>query len=295
MNDRKKRAVYTAAAAIARVNPEVNVWKLGDALGVSYEKAHTLLVQLEDEGIIPTAPATLLGHRFARAVFIGPPPTAVKACLEQGFEVNRPFADRYGDTDIPLLYACRWGSAKSSAAIVQLLLSAGADPNACRADGDNALAHADNAPLIRHLLNAGADATQLVSHGQSVLHNPGRFIDTASLRLLLAAGARADVIDDEGNTPLFSDSTRFAAHPERLALLLQAGAPIDHRNKQGLTALDCALTRRRLYPYALALLRHGARPTATSFDCLLSADITADSERQELMNALLSSYRRHTA
>ena len=294
MNARKKRDVYAAAAAIARVNHGVNVWKLGDALGVPYDKANALLVRLEDEGIIPTAPATLLGHRFARAVFIGSP-AAVKACLKQGFEVNRPFTDRYGDTDIPLLYACRWGSEKQSAAIVQLLLAAGADPNACRADGDNALAHADNAPLIRHLLNAGADATQLVSHGQSVLHNPGRFIDTASLRLLLAAGARADVIDDEGNTPLFSDSTRLAAHPERLALLLQAGAPIDHRNKQGLTALDCALTRRRLYPYALALLRHGARPGATSFDCLLSDDIAASPEKQEVMNALLSSYRRHTA
>lgn len=294
MNARKKRDVYAAAVAIAQVNPGVNVWKLGDALGVPYDKANALLVRLEDEGIIPTAPATLLGHRFARAVFIGSP-AAVKACLEQGFEVNRPFTDRYGDTDIPLLYACRWGSEKQSAAIVQLLLAAGADPNACCADGDNALAHADNAPLIRHLLNAGADATQLVSHGQSVLHSPGRFIDTDSLRLLLAAGARADVIDDEGNSPLFSDSTRLAARPERLALLLKAGAPMEHRNKQGLTALDCALTRRRLYPYALALLRHGARPTATSFDCLLSDDIATAPEKQEVMNALLSSYRRHTA
>lgn len=294
MNARKKRAVYAAAAAIARVNPEINVWKLGDALGVSYEKANTLLVQLEDEDIIPTDSASLQARRFARAVFIGSP-AAVKTCLEQGFEVNRPFTDRYGDTDIPLLYACRWGSAKQSAAIVQLLLAAGAEPNVRDAEGGNALFHADNAPTIRHLLNAGADATQLVSHGQSVLHNPGRFIDTDSLRLLLAAGARADVIDDEGNTPLFSDSTRLAAHPERLALLLQAGAPIDHRNKQGLTALDCALTRRRLYPYALALLRHGARPGATSFDCLLSDDIATNSEKQGVMNALLSSYRRSTA
>lgn len=294
MNARKKRAVYAAAAAIARVNPKVNVWKLGDALGVSYEKANKLLVQLEDEGIIPTDSATLLGHRFARAVFIGSP-AAVKACLDQGFEVNRPFTDRYGDTDIPLLYACRWGSEKQSAAIVQLLLAAGAEPNVRDAEGGNALFHADNAPTIRHLLNAGADATLLDAHGRGVLHHPDRFDDTESLRLLLAAGARADIIDDEGNTSLFSDSTRMALHPERLALLLQAGAPIDHRNKQGLTALDCALTRRRLYPYALALLRHGARPTATSFDCLLSADITAAPEKQELMNALLSSYRRHTA
>ncbi len=294
MNAQKKRAVYAAAAAVARVNPDVNVWKLGDALGVSYDKANTLLVQLEDEGIIPTAPCTLLGYRFERAVFIGSP-AAVKACLGKGFDVNRPFTDKYGSTDIPLRYACRWGSEKQNAAIVQLLLAAGADPNACDEDGDNALSHADNAPLIRQLLNAGADATQLVSRGRSVLHDPGRFRDTDSLRLLIAAGARADVADTNGNTPLFSDSIRLAVHPERLSLLLKAGAPIDHRNKQGLTALDCALSRPRLYPYALALLRHGARPTPVSFDCFLADDIASAPEKQEVMKALLSSYRRHTA
>lgn len=291
MNAKKKRDVYTAAAAIARVNPDVNVWKLGDALGVSYDKANTLLVQLEDEGIIPTAPCTLLGYRFERAVFIGSP-AAVKACLSNGFDVNRPFTDKYGSTDIPLRYACRWGSEKQSAAIVQLLLAAGADPNTAHEDGDNALFHADNAPLVRHLLNAGADATRLVTNGQSILHHPGRFQDTASLRLLIAAGARADVVDTDGNTPLFSDSTRLAAHPERLSLLLKAGAPIDHRNKQGLTALDCALTRPRLYPYALALLRRGARPTPVSFDCFLADGTAAAPEKQEVMKALLSAYYR---
>lgn len=294
MNAQKKRDVYAAAVAIARVNPDVNVWKLGDALGISYDKANTLLVQLEDEGIIPTAPRTLLGYRFERAVFIGSP-AAVKACLGKGFDVNRPFTDKYGSTDIPLRYACRWGSEKQNAAIVQLLLAAGADPNACDKDGDNALSHADNAPLIRHLLNAGADATRLVSRRRSVLHDPGRFHDTDSLRLLIAAGARADVADTDGNTPLFCDSTRLAVYPERLSLLLKAGAPIDHRNKQGLTALDCALSRPRLYPYALALLRHGARPTPVSFDCFLADDIASAPEKQEVMKALLSSYRRHTA
>lgn len=119
---------------------------------------------------------------------------------------------------------------------------------------------------IKASLDAGADPNGVGEFQRSPLHDAAAET-TAGTALLLAAGARVNVIDAEGRTPLFGAhaetaglllaagaNPRIADHrgntalhaaaedgtPELARLLLDAGVPVDARNQGGLTPLHIA-------------------------------------------------------
>ena len=108
-----------------------------------------------------------------------------------------------------------YAAARGSAAIVAMLLDAGVDPNA--RDGAQltplmwAAGHPDNAP----------DAEAL-----------------ATVKLLLARGAKIDLADDRGRTALMVAAGR--GHGAIARVLLEAGADAGLRDKAGKSAADLA-------------------------------------------------------
>ena len=139
------------------------------------------------------------------------------------------------------------GSARPQ--LVELLLSAGADPNVPAGEGATSLhmaARLGCGACVILLLRAGAWLDARNAAGETPLHAArGAVVDT-----LLAAGADPAARDREGNLPL---------HRTFHTALLVAG--VDARNDAGLTplhaaALDDAPARVR------KLLAHGADPTA---------------------------------
>ncbi|KAK1751383.1 ankyrin repeat-containing protein [Echria macrotheca] len=159
--------------------------------------------------------------------------------------------------------------------IIELLLQAGANPNAqydgaFSTAGGNALnaltadrwrcAEEERSPTrvgecLRLLVAAGADTNQLDRKGNSVLHN---VTDPVSARLLLDAGADPNVTNSAGQTVLHTCDNK-----EILEVLL-AYADTDIERKQArnlLTPLLCAISRAR-FAVAIRLLEKGASPLA---------------------------------
>ena len=95
--------------------------------------------------------------------------------------------------------------------------------------------------------------------GRTELHYAACEGDLPKAQALLAAGARADLPDDNGWTPL-----HFAAQAHSVEVteaLLAAGAPVDPRDSYGNTPLSKAVFNSRGRGEVIALLRrHGADP-----------------------------------
>lgn len=285
MNARKKRAVYAAATAVARLNPHLSAPGLARALGLDYSEGRALLWRLEDEGIVKPDIADALTRRWVRAVETGDV-AAVQQCLAEGFSVNAPIISRYAEPRWPLLYVCICCTELQDLEILHLLLSAGADPNVCDQEGDAALMYVSHPTAIRLLLEAGANVTLRNRDGQSVLHSADHFADAESARLLLAAGADPNASDAEGCTPLFCRGIGLADSPQILDLLLQSGADLRHTNHAGETAVDDALHHAR-YAYAALLLRHGAPVSPNALADFLTRELTTDEGKEEVLKALL--------
>lgn len=285
MNDRKKRAVYAAATAVACVNPHLSAAGLARALGLDYSEGRALLWRLEDEGIVKPDIADALTRRWVRAVETDDV-AVVQQCLAEGFSVNAPIISRHAEPRWPLLYVCICCTEPQDLAILRLLLSAGADPNVCDEEGDAALMYVSHPTAIRLLLEAGADVTLRNRDGQSVLHYANRFADPESVRLLLAAGADPHAEDNEGCTPLFCRGIGLADSPEILSLLLQSGADLRHTNHAGESAVDYALHHAR-YAYAALLLRHGAPVSPNALADFLTRELTYGEGKEEVLKALL--------
>ncbi len=113
--------------------------------------------------------------------------TCVSLLLDHGVEVD--IADDQGGT--PLLRAARQHSAPVDDTVA-LLLSRGADPNVCQADGTTALhlaTRAGRSAVMAHLLRAGANPDPVDVRGFSPLHSAAELGIVKLIDALVAAGA----------------------------------------------------------------------------------------------------------
>ncbi|WP_248928280.1 ankyrin repeat domain-containing protein [Paenibacillus hamazuiensis] len=205
-------------------------------------------------------------------------------------ELLQLFADRKVNLEVrddksgytPLLFL-----AERSPAYIPVLLDAGANVNAAGVRGDTALmriAGKGMPELVRAMLQKGADPNAQVLGGYTPLRAAAlpmftnyRKETAETVALLLAAGAKVNVVDADGTTPLLvasefgemsepvvrllldhgadvklADSEgRTALHrsakgggsPELIAMMIRLGAPADGKDKEGNTPLAYAVDR----------------------------------------------------
>ena len=110
--------------------------------------------------------------------------------------------------------------------------------------------------------------TRDVSTGETALHIVVKRRDATWLAFLLARGAKPDIRDEDGNTPLIA-ATQIG-FVEAADMLLKRRALVDATNGQGETALILAVQQRDLAMVRL-LLASGANPARTDRAAGMSA------------------------
>jgi ankyrin repeat protein/mono/diheme cytochrome c family protein len=122
---------------------------------------------------------------------------------------------------------------------VRLLLSKQVDVAATEADGTTALHWAvenDNDAMVAVLLAAGAKAQVVNRHGIAPIHRAATNGNASILNRLLAAGADANFATPTGETPLMMASR--TGTPEAIGALIAKGAAVNAReSSRGQTAL----------------------------------------------------------
>jgi ankyrin repeat protein len=162
--------------------------------------------------------------------------TLVKMVLAHGADVNaqlvlfppyRSLADRGSDNVLtigatPLVRAAKAGDVEA----VRWLLEKQADPNAVTADGMTPL-----------LAAAGVGSRDSDTRGRY----KGERDAIESIRALLDAGARINVADNRGQTPLHGAA--FWGWSDLVQFLADRGATLDAKDRRGMTPLDSAMGR----------------------------------------------------
>src|SRR5579862_4013066 len=182
--------------------------------------------------------------------------TQLKALLDQ--KASAGTADDHEIT--PLMYAADIGSVEA----MRLLLDRGADVNIQNAFGSTALMWSASDPAKVHLLlDRGADVNAVARSGRTALivaafTNPSAEV----VRALIAKGAKVGVMDSRHVTPL--NAATFGNDTATVRLLVEAGADIDTPDTFiGLTPLMNAAGNRNLEAVKL-LVAKGAKVNAVS-------------------------------
>jgi ankyrin repeat protein len=182
---------------------------------------------------------------------------ACRLLLDAGAKVNIRNAN--GST------ALAHAAAPGHEAVVRMLLEAGAKVDTPDQQGRTALlvaAYGGHAEVVQALLDAGADPNHKDSGNHtSVLTWAASQRNHEVVRRLVKAGAKLEIRDKFGNTPL----TTAVEYGDlaMVRLLLRAGADVRARNEAGYTALMHAATPRKAAAARL-LLRHGADVNAAT-------------------------------
>jgi Domain of unknown function (DUF6438)/Ankyrin repeat len=134
-----------------------------------------------------------------------------------------------------------------SVKVMELLINAGANPNARDADGKTPIFEANDAPDVTALVRWGADPNARDNEGKTALFDP-YFDETKPA--LLAAGADVSVRDKSGRTALF-----YQERESSIMVLLGAGTDIEAADSSGQTAIEQMQSEEAI----LALLAAGAK------------------------------------
>lgn len=144
----------------------------------------------------------------------------------------------------PLFYA----SANGFVDGIDMLVGRGADITHVDENRGTALMRAvddDQATCVQKLLNLGSDIAHRDFLGRTVLHSAAMRSTWDALRVLLQDAKRLEVNCQgaAGETPLH-DACMYADHTG-VSILVAAGARCDIRNKEGRTPIDLAMARKR--------------------------------------------------
>lgn len=112
--------------------------------------------------------------------------------------------------------------------------------------------------VVETLLTAGADANSADAFGVTPLHLAARHARSGIARTLLDGGAKADALSISGAAPVHEASA--AEDSQTLSLLVARGANTGVKDRRGQTAADLARGRNR--DALLAVLRNGSGPKA---------------------------------
>ncbi len=149
----------------------------------------------------------------------------VKDAVKQGWDVNAPFRNRYGDTRTALFYAVSMRHRD----IAQFLLENGADVNARDQEGWTPLLLAttgNDTAMVELLLEGKANANARNQRGETSLLRASFWGYAEVARLLIEKGKadvnKANPDDDDGWTPLHKAA--FQGRNEVIEILLKHGA-----------------------------------------------------------------------
>ncbi len=184
-----------------------------------------------------------------------------------------------------VLTTLRVGAATGDIKAIEKALTA-IDVNARGLDGATALiiaASTGQLDAIRMLLAIGANADAVDDQGQSALTHAVNFGRTDIVETLLAAGAKLDAPDHQGMTALFHAA--FHANAPLVELLLKSGADVNAKDLTGMTALMCAASKGDVGVINM-LLAAGADAMARNFEGT-NAYMIASHFRQNEAAALL--------
>jgi uncharacterized protein len=141
---------------------------------------------------------------------------------------------RLGEGATPLMRAARGGDAP----VMRILLDAGADPSLAQTNGNSLL-----------ILAVGSDG-----RGRDGEEGDGDKLET--VKLCLEVGVPVNAANAAGDTAAHVAATSKSASPRVVELLVQHGVEFDVKNKAGRTPLDAALRARDAAPEKVALLRN---------------------------------------
>ena len=153
--------------------------------------------------------------------------------------------NRLGEGATPLMRAARGGDA----AVMRMLLAAGADPKLAQKSGNNPILLASAASAGR----SGAD--------------DARVPEAAALEAIavaVEAGVDVNAVNATGDTAVHLAATTNQGSPSIIRFLAERGANLNIKNKSGRTPLDAALRARDRNDDTIVLLKSlGAEPSPT--------------------------------
>ena len=213
-------------------------------------------------------------------------------CLDLGFDPNVRYSRQY----TPLHYFV--SSDNKNAAVIDVLIATGADPNAVTEFGDTPLhlaaTYNKHFLIIQTLLAVGSEPNARNSRENTPLHLAVRGKGnktTAIVEALLAAGADPNARDEDEWTPLHdaAGNSDLASHAAHAAVLLAAGADPNARSEREQTPLHVAATRNAHPDIVGTLVAAGADPNARDEDERTPFhDAAEGSYESEFVSALLA-------
>lgn len=123
-------------------------------------------------------------------------------------------------------------------AMLDILRSHGADLNQSDEYGGCPMFNVNSPAMVDYLVQHGIDVNCQNNTGNTpVFSSLGNGSESGVIKRLLQVGANPNHTNNQQDTPL-----HFAYRPEQVVLLLAAGARTDIKNNDGQTALDCQLS-----------------------------------------------------